>query len=109
LYASQLLSNENWSKSPDSNERVNKAGNFLQIPDFFFHSLPQLYSDLSFLAKLLLEFSICNMGLVQHIQVIILPENLSQNKAEEENEKKTKDLQNISCFVDSFVEVWDFR
>jgi hypothetical protein len=30
------------------------------------------------------------MGLVQHIQVIILPENLSQNKAEEENEKKNQ-------------------
>jgi hypothetical protein len=28
------------------------------------------------------------MGFVQHIQLIILPENLSQNKAEEENEKK---------------------
>jgi hypothetical protein len=33
------------------------------------------------------------MGFVQHIQAIILPENLSQNKTEEENEKKTKDLQ----------------
>jgi hypothetical protein len=30
------------------------------------------------------------MGFVQHIQVRILPENLSQNKAEEENEKKKK-------------------
>jgi hypothetical protein len=28
------------------------------------------------------------MGFVQHIQVIILPENLCQNKAEEENLKK---------------------
>jgi hypothetical protein len=28
------------------------------------------------------------MSFVQHIQVIILPENLSQNKFEEENEKK---------------------
>jgi hypothetical protein len=27
------------------------------------------------------------MRFVQHIQAIILPENLSQNKAEEENEK----------------------
>jgi hypothetical protein len=27
---------------------------------------------------------------VQHIQVIILPENLSQNKSEEENEKKPR-------------------
>jgi hypothetical protein len=27
------------------------------------------------------------MGFVQHIQLIILPENLSQNKAQEENEK----------------------
>jgi hypothetical protein len=41
------------------------------------------------------------MRFVQHIQVIILLENLSQNKAEEENEKKTKALQKISCFVDS--------
>jgi hypothetical protein len=30
------------------------------------------------------------MGFVQHIQAIILPENLSQNKAEEENEKKNQ-------------------
>jgi hypothetical protein len=30
------------------------------------------------------------MGFVQHIQVIILPENLSQNKAEEENENKNE-------------------
>jgi hypothetical protein len=30
------------------------------------------------------------MWFVQHIQVIILPENLSQNKAEEENEKKPR-------------------
>jgi hypothetical protein len=35
------------------------------------------------------------MGFVQHIQVINLPENLSQNKAKEEHEKKTKDLQKI--------------
>jgi hypothetical protein len=49
------------------------------------------------------------MGFVQHLQVIILPENSSQNKAEEENEKKTKDLQKISCFVDSFIGVWAFR
>jgi hypothetical protein len=33
------------------------------------------------------------MGFVQHIQVVILPENLNQNKAEEENEKKTKNWQ----------------
>jgi hypothetical protein len=39
------------------------------------------------------------MGLVQHIQVIILLENLSPNKAEEENENKTKDVQKISCFL----------
>jgi hypothetical protein len=39
------------------------------------------------------------MGFVQHIQVIIFAENLSQNKAEEENEKKTKDLQKISCML----------
>jgi hypothetical protein len=31
------------------------------------------------------------MSFLRHIQVIILPENLSQNKSEEENEKKTKD------------------
>jgi hypothetical protein len=30
------------------------------------------------------------MGLVLYIQVIILPENLSQNKAKEENEKKNQ-------------------
>jgi hypothetical protein len=30
------------------------------------------------------------MGFVQHLQVIILPENSSQNKAEEENEKKNQ-------------------
>jgi hypothetical protein len=30
------------------------------------------------------------MGFVQYIQVIILPENLSQNKVEEENEKKPR-------------------
>jgi hypothetical protein len=30
------------------------------------------------------------MGFFQHIQAIILPENLSQNKAEEENEKKNQ-------------------
>jgi hypothetical protein len=49
------------------------------------------------------------MRFVQHIQGIILPENLCQNKAEEENEKKTKDLQKISCFVDLFVGVSAFR
>jgi hypothetical protein len=56
-----------------------------------------------------LWFRICNMGFLQHIQVKILPENLSQNKAEEENEKKTKDLREISCYVDSFTGVWAFR
>jgi hypothetical protein len=30
------------------------------------------------------------MGFVQHIRVIIFPENFSQNKAEEENEKKPR-------------------
>jgi hypothetical protein len=35
-----------------------------------------------------LWFRVSNMGFVQHIQVKILPENFSQNKAEEENEKK---------------------
>jgi hypothetical protein len=30
------------------------------------------------------------MGFVQHIQVIIFTENLIQNKAEEENEKKNQ-------------------
>jgi hypothetical protein len=33
------------------------------------------------------------MWFFQNIQVINLPENLSQNIAEEENEKKSKDLQ----------------
>jgi hypothetical protein len=45
-------------------------------------------------------------NIFQHTQVIIFPENLSQNKAEEENEKKTKDLLKISSSVDSFVGVW---
>jgi hypothetical protein len=35
-------------------------------------------------------FGICNMRFVQHIKAIILPENLSQNKAEEENENKNQ-------------------
>jgi hypothetical protein len=48
------------------------------------------------------------MGFVQHIKAIILPENYSSNKAEEENEKKTKDLQKNSCFEFSFVGVWTF-
>jgi hypothetical protein len=30
------------------------------------------------------------MSFVKHIQAIILPENLSQNKSEEENEKKNQ-------------------
>jgi hypothetical protein len=30
------------------------------------------------------------MGFVQHIQLIILPENLSQKKTEEEKEKKPR-------------------
>jgi hypothetical protein len=38
------------------------------------------------------------MGFVQHIQVIILQENLSQNKAEEENEKKTRICKKIPAF-----------
>jgi hypothetical protein len=46
------------------------------------------------------------MEFVHHIPVIILPENLSQNKAEEENEKKNKELQKRSSFVDSFVGVY---
>jgi hypothetical protein len=37
MYVSQCLSKENWSKSPDSHERVYKAGNFLQILGFCFH------------------------------------------------------------------------
>jgi hypothetical protein len=48
------------------------------------------------------------MGFFEHIQVIILPESLSQNKAEEENEKK-QGFQNISSFVESFVGVWAFK
>jgi hypothetical protein len=117
-----------------------KSRKFFAHPWFCFHFLPPLYSDLSFLAKLLVEYVeqapyyrywIKDAGnflwnpnfffifllritlttifyrsvSVQHIQVIILPENLSQNIADEENEKKTKDLQKISCFVDSFVRV----
>jgi hypothetical protein len=35
------------------------------------------------------------MGFVQHIQVIILPENLSLNKAEEQNEKKPRIFKKI--------------
>jgi hypothetical protein len=35
-------------------------------------------------------FSICNMGFLEHIQVIILPQNSGQNKAEEENLKKNQ-------------------
>jgi hypothetical protein len=49
------------------------------------------------------------MSFLQHIQAITLPENFSQNKSEEENEKKTNDLQKNSCSVDSFVGVWAFR
>jgi hypothetical protein len=56
MYVSQLLSKEIWSKSPEPDERVYKAGNFLQILDFFYHFLPQFYFDLSFVAKLLLEY-----------------------------------------------------
>jgi hypothetical protein len=55
MYVSELLSKENWSNSPDSDERVDKPGHFLQIL-VFFHFLPQLYSDSSFLAKFLLEY-----------------------------------------------------
>jgi hypothetical protein len=51
-----LYQKKNWSKSPDSDERVYRAGIFLQILGFFINFLPQLYSDLSFLAKLLLEY-----------------------------------------------------
>jgi hypothetical protein len=56
MYVSQPLSKENWSKSPDSNERVYREGFFFANPWFFFNFLPQLYSDISFLAKLLLEY-----------------------------------------------------
>jgi hypothetical protein len=56
MYVSQLLSKVYWSKNPDSDEQVYKAGFFLQILGLFFHFLTQLYSDLSFLAKLLLEY-----------------------------------------------------
>jgi hypothetical protein len=51
---STFIIKENWSKNPDSDERIYKAGNFLQI--LFFHFLPQLYSDWSFLAKVLLKY-----------------------------------------------------
>jgi hypothetical protein len=45
MYVSQRISKENWSQSPDSDERVYKAGYFLQILGIFFHFLPQLYAD----------------------------------------------------------------
>jgi hypothetical protein len=48
MYVSQLLSKENWSKSPDSDERAYKAGIFLQILGFFSFSSSAFYSDLSF-------------------------------------------------------------
>jgi hypothetical protein len=38
------------------------------------------------------------MGFVQHIQVIILLENLSQNKTEEENEKKPRICKKLPAF-----------
>jgi hypothetical protein len=56
MYVSQLLSKENWSKSPDSDKRAYRAGNFLQILGFLINFLPHIYSDLSFLAKLLLKY-----------------------------------------------------
>jgi hypothetical protein len=55
MYVSQLLLKENWFKSPDSDEGSTKQDIFLQILGFCFRFLPQLYSDLGFLAKLLLE------------------------------------------------------
>jgi hypothetical protein len=38
------------------------------------------------------------MGFGQHIQVIILPVNLSQNKVEEENEKKPRIYKKFTAF-----------
>jgi hypothetical protein len=55
MYVSELLSKENWSKRSDSDERVYKADSFFANPWFLFHFLIELYSDLSFLAILLLE------------------------------------------------------
>jgi hypothetical protein len=55
MYVSQLLSKENWPKSPDTEEQVYKAGHFGKSL-VFFHFLPRLYSDLSSLEKLLLEY-----------------------------------------------------
>jgi hypothetical protein len=63
MYVSQLLSKENWSKSPYPDERVYKAGNFLQILGFFFHFLPQLYSDLSRWTNFILQILYQRFGL----------------------------------------------
>jgi hypothetical protein len=49
------------------------------------------------------------MEFVQHIQLIILPEKLSQNKAEEKNKKKPRICKKCPAFIDSFVGVWAFR
>jgi hypothetical protein len=49
---SQLLSKENWSKSPGSGKRVYRAGNLLQILGFFFSFSSSAL--LCFLAKLVL-------------------------------------------------------
>jgi hypothetical protein len=46
------------------------------------------------------------MSFVQHIQVIIFPENLSQNKSEEENEKKTMDFAIPIRFLKSSGQKW---
>jgi hypothetical protein len=47
-----------------------------------------------------LGFCIFNLGFVQHFKDIILPENVRQNKAEEENEKKNQG------FAKKFPAVW---
>jgi hypothetical protein len=48
------------------------------------------------------------MGLVQHIREIFFVENGDQRISQEENEKKIKNSQKISCIVDSCIGVWTF-
>jgi hypothetical protein len=66
-----------WSTFQEENEKKNK---FSQKISFILDSRISVWTF-----SLNLWFRIYNMGFVQHIQVKIFPENLSQNKAEEEN------------------------
>jgi hypothetical protein len=45
-----------------------------------------------------LLFSICSIGFVQHIKAKMLLENGGQPNSQEENKKKTKDLQKKPAF-----------